>query len=248
MSISFLTGLDGALDLHNVCDPFGGAKAMNTNLGLIGKKLGNTQIFGEDGTVVRVTAVSTATCRVLGKRTTEKNGYTALQLGFGERKDKHVNKPEAGLYKKIGQTAASHVQEFRVSAELLAKFEIGQQIKLSDVFVEGQKVDVCGNTRGRGFTGVMARWNFKGSKSATHGTHEYQRHGGSIGTNMTPGRTLKNLKMPGQYGAERVTTLNLKVAKILDEEGIVLIEGAVPGARNGIVTVRTAVKTRLKKN
>jgi len=111
------------------------------------------------------------------------------------------------------------------------------------MFTVGQKVDVSGKTRGRGFTGVMARWNFAGFPG-THGTHEYRRHGGSIGTNMTPGRTLPNLKMPGQYGNERVTILNLKVARVMDAEQIVLLEGAVPGAKNGIVTVRAAVKQR----
>jgi large subunit ribosomal protein L3 len=125
----------------------------------------------------------------------------------------------------------------------LAQFEIGQIIKPSEHFQIGQKVDVVGTTRGRGFTGVMRRWNFKGSRDS-HGTHEYRRHGGAIGTNMTPGRTLPNLKMPGQYGNEQVTILNLPVAKVLDEEQILLIEGAVPGARNGIVTVRGAVKAK----
>lgn len=215
---------------------------MNKNLGLIGKKLGNTQIFNEDGTVTRVTAIQAGGCRVLGKRTVEKHGYSALQLAFGTRKAKHVNKPTQGAYTKLGQEPARVVRELRVPAEVVAKFEVGQTIKLSDVFAEGQFVDVTGQTRGRGFTGVMARWNFKGSRTSSHGTHEYQRHGGAIGTNMTPGRTFPNLKMPGQYGNERVTILNLKIAKIIEDSGILLVEGSVPGSRNGIVTVRGAVK------
>jgi large subunit ribosomal protein L3 len=220
---------------------------MNTNLGLIGKKLGNTQIFNEDGTVTRVTAVKAGNCRVLGKRTVEKDGYSALQLAYGTKKAKHVNRPMTVAYQKIGQEPAQVVREFRLPAETVAKFEVGQTLKLSDIFTVGQMVDVCGQTRGRGFTGVMVRWNFKGSATATHGTHEYQRHGGSIGTNMTPGRTFPNLKMPGHYGNERVTILNLKIAKIFEDEGILLIAGAVPGSRNGIVTVRGAVKAPKSK-
>lgn len=216
---------------------------MNQNLGLIGKKLGNTQFFSDDGQVVRVTAIQVGPCTVLGKRTPEKHGYAAVVLGFGERPEKQVPKPEQGFYDKLSRKPSRVVREFRLSADKLAQFEIGQVLKPSELFQIGQKVDVAGTTRGRGFTGVMRRWNFKGGK-ASHGTHEYKRHGGSIGTNMTPGRTLPNLKMAGQYGNEHVTVLNLPIAKILDDEQILLIEGAVPGARNGVVTVRGAVKAR----
>jgi large subunit ribosomal protein L3 len=216
---------------------------MNQNFGLIGKKLGNTQVFNEDGSVTRVTAIQIGPCWVLGKRTPEKNGYSAVILGFGERTEKRITKAELGFFKKLSRRPSRTVREFRVPAEKLAQFEIGQLIKPSDHFQIGQKVDVVGTTRGRGFTGVMRRWNFKGSRDS-HGTHEYRRHGGAIGTNMTPGRTLPNLKMPGQYGNEQVTILNQPVAKVLDEEQILLIEGAVPGSRNGIVTVRGAVKAR----
>jgi large subunit ribosomal protein L3 len=216
---------------------------MNQNFGLIGKKLGNTQIFNDDGSVTRVTAVLIGPCTVLGKRTPEKNGYAAVILGFGQGTEKRMTKAELGFFKKLGARPARTVREFRVPASKLAEFEIGQVIKPSEHFQIGQKVDVVGTTRGRGFTGVMRRWNFKGSRDS-HGTHEYRRHGGAIGTNMTPGRTLPNLKMPGQYGNEQVTVLNLPVAKVLDEEQILLIEGAVPGARDGIVTVRGAVKAR----
>ncbi len=220
---------------------------MNTNLGLIGKKLGNTQIFNTDGTVARVTAIQVGPCVVLGKRTLDKDGYSAVILGFGEKREKLVTKAEAGFFKKAGQPAARTVRELRLPPEAVAKYEVGQTLKPSEHFTEGQKVDVCGITRGRGFTGVMRRWNFRGAGKDTHGTHEYKRHGGSVGTNMTPGRTLANLKMPGQYGNERVTTLNLVVAKVLDEEGIVLIMGGVPGSKNGIVTVRGAVKVKTAK-
>jgi len=219
---------------------------MNTNVGLIGTKLGNTQIFNADGTVVRVTAIQVGPCRVLGKRTLDKDGYSALIVGFGEKREKLLTKAELGTYKKSGQTPAKKVREFRLPPEKVSEYEVGQVLKPSEHFKEGEKVDVQGNTRGRGFSGVMRRWNFKGSAKKTHGTHEYQRHGGSIGTNMTPGRTFLNLKMPGQYGNEVNSVLNLVVAKVLDDENIILVRGGVPGSKNSFVTVRGAVKTKKK--
>ncbi|MBK8172671.1 MAG: 50S ribosomal protein L3 [Sandaracinaceae bacterium] len=220
---------------------------MNTNLGLIGKKLGNTQLFNEEGNVQRVTVISCGPCVVLGKRTEEKDGYTALILGYGDKSDKGVNKPAAGFFKKINQTAKRTIKELRMNADNLAKYEVGQSLKPSEIFTVGQKVDVSGTSRGRGFTGVMTRWNFAGF-GRSHGTHEYRRHGGSIGTNMTPGRTLPNLKMPGQSGNVPSTMQNLKVARIMDEEQLILIEGAVPGAKNNMVTVRHAIKAKTAKS
>ena len=217
---------------------------MNTNVGLIGKKLGNTQVFNADGTVARVTAIQVGPCRVLGKRTLEKDGYSALIVGFGDKREKLASRAELGFYKKIDQKPARAVREFRLAPEKVAEYEVGQLLKPSEHFKEGQKVDVTGTTRGRGFSGVMRRWNFRGSAKDTHGTHEYKRHGGSIGTNMTPGRTFLNLKMPGQYGNERMTTLNLVVVKVLDDENIVLISGGVPGSKNSTVVVRGAVKAK----
>jgi large subunit ribosomal protein L3 len=220
---------------------------MNTNVGLIGKKLGNTQIFNADGTVARVAAIQVGPCRVLGKRTLEKDGYSALIVGFGEKREKLLTKAELGFFKKIGQEPVRTVREFRLTPEQVASFEPGQVIKPSEHFKEGQKVDVCGLTRGRGFTGVMRRWNFRGSAKDTHGTHEYKRHGGSIGTNMTPGRTFLNLKMPGQYGNEKTSILNLVVAKVLDDENIILVKGGVPGSKNGVVVIKGAVKAKKPK-
>ncbi len=217
---------------------------MNTNLGLIGKKLGNTQIFDAEGMVHRVTAIECGPCVVLGKRTAERDGYTALILGFGEKREKSVTKPEAGFFKKVEQKPVLDMREFRLSAEQVEQYSVGQVIKPSEIFTEGQLVDVCGNSKGRGFTGVMKRHNFKGSRTSTHGTHEYQRHGGSIGTNMTPGRVFPGVRMPGQHGNVRSTVLNLRVAKVLDESNIVLVEGGVPGSRNAFVTVRKAVQVR----
>ena len=168
---------------------------MNQNPGIIGKKIGMTQIFDDKGEVIRVTVVQGG-CVVLGKRTIEKDKYSALILGLGERKEKNVKKPVLGFLKKAGQTPKRWTRELRASAEHVAKFEIGQKLPLDQIFEAGQIVDAQGTSRGRGFTGVMRRWSFAGGVGS-HGTHEYFRHGGSIGTNMTPGRTLPNVKMPG---------------------------------------------------
>jgi large subunit ribosomal protein L3 len=218
---------------------------MNQNPGVYGRKLGNTQFFADDGTVRRVTVIEAGPCVVVAKRTKDKDGYTALVLGLGERKEKHTNKPQLGFYKKSGQTPKRTLKEIRVDDEFAAKFEVGQTVKLDELFKEGDKVDTKGTTRGRGFTGVVRRWSFAGFVQ-THGTHEYRRHGGSIGTNMTPGRTLPNLKMPGQYGNETVSMLNLRIAKVDAEKHLLMIEGGVPGSKGSLVLVRKAVKTRKK--
>jgi large subunit ribosomal protein L3 len=215
---------------------------VNTNPGLIGTKLGNTQIFLEDGEVRRVTAIKAGPCVVLGKRTPDKDGYAALQLGFGSRREKLVNKPEAGAFKKVGVEPSRIVREFRIDAELLERFEVGQILGAADVFQDGQFVDVSGASKGRGFTGVMKRHNFSGAGTVGHGTHEYKRHGGSIGQNMTPGRTFRGMRMAGQHGNTRTTILNLRIVKVLPEENIVLLDGGVPGPRNGFVMVKGAVK------
>jgi large subunit ribosomal protein L3 len=216
---------------------------MNQNPGIIGKKIGMTQIFDDKGEVIRVTVVQGG-CVVLGKRTLEKDKYSALILGLGERKEKSTKKPVLGFIKKAGQTPKRWMKEMRCSAEHAAKFEVGQKLPLDQIFEAGQIVDAQGTSRGRGFTGVMRRWSFAGGVGS-HGTHEYFRHGGSIGTNMTPGRTLPGLKMPGQYGNETVSMLNIRVAKLILEDDLVLIEGAVPGPDGGLVVIRGAVK---KKN
>ncbi len=215
---------------------------MNQNPGIIGTKIGMTQIFNEKGEVIRCTVVQGGGV-VLGKRTLEKDGYSALIVGLGERAERHTNKPLAGAFKKAGQTPKRVVRELRCSPEYAAKYEPGQTLKVDEVFEVGQRVDAQGRSRGRGFSGVIRRWSFAGAVSS-HGTHEYFRHGGSIGTNMTPGRTLPGLKMPGHYGDETVSALNLKIVKLLPEDNLILIEGAVPGPKNQVVTIRGAVKKR----
>jgi large subunit ribosomal protein L3 len=219
---------------------------MNSKPGIIGKKIGMTQLYKEDGTVQRVTVVDTSSLVVVGKRTTEKDGYVAVVFGITDAKEKHLSKAQAGSFKKANVTAKRTVQELRCDDAFAAKFEIGAPVKLSDVFEVGQIVDTQGTTRGRGFSGVVRRWSFAGFVQ-THGTHEYRRHGGSIGTNMTPGRTLPNLKMPGQYGNETVSVLNLKVARIDAEKNLLMIEGGIPGPKNSLVCVRHGVKGRERK-
>lgn len=216
---------------------------MNTNPGIIGKKIGMTQFFAEDGNVVRCTVIHTD-ATVIAKRTQEKDGYDAIIIGLGERKEKNTPKPQKGQYEKWEQSPRHLLRELRMSAEEAAKYEIGQPLKLDEIFEVGQFVDVQGTTRGRGFSGVMRRWKFGGSV-ASHGTSEYKRHGGSIGANLTPGRTMPGKKMPGQLGNKTTSVLNLKIAQIHPDKNLLLIEGGVPGPRNAYVTVRGAVK---KKN
>lgn len=215
---------------------------MNKNPGVIGTKIGMTQLFLADGTLIPCTVVE-ANCRVVGKRTQEKDGYDALILGIGERKAKHLSKAVKTAYEKRGQTPARHVQELRLSAEDAAGYELGQELKIEDIFAEGQFVDVQARSKGRGFTGVMRRHNFAGAK-ASHGAHEWKRHGGSIGTTTTPGRVLPGTKMAGQHGNKTVSVLNQKIAKLIPEKKLILLHGTVPGARSGVVRIQGAIKKR----
>jgi len=178
---------------------------------------------------------------VVGKRTQEKDGYDALIVGLGAIKAKNITKPVAGFFKKADKEPKRMVRELRSTADHVAKFEVGQKIGVDQVFEEGQFIDAQGISKGRGFTGVIRKYNYATSVSS-HGSHETFRGGGSIGTNMTPGRTLPLTKMPGQHGNKQITTLNLKITKLLPEQDLVLIEGSVPGAPNGLVVITGAVK------
>jgi len=219
---------------------------MNTKPGIIGKKLGMTQLYKEDGTVQRVTVIDTSSLTVVSKRTKEKDGYVAVVFGLTDAKEKHLNKAQQGAFKKTNVTAKRQLKELRCEEDFAAKFEVGGPVNLADLFTPGQIVDTQGITRGRGFSGVVRRWSFAGFVQ-THGTHEYRRHGGSIGTNMTPGRTLPNIKMPGQYGDETVSVLNLKIARVDAEKNLLMVEGGIPGASNSVVVVRHGVKGRERK-
>lgn len=213
--------------------------------GIIGKKVGMTQVFTEEGNLVPVTVIDATTCSVVGKRTPEKDKYSAVTLGFGEIKDKALTKAQIGSFKKAGAQARRHLKEFRVSTDEAAGFNVGEAVKV-DLFAKGQLVDVTGITRGRGFQGVMRRWNFKGSQTATRGTHEYQRHPGAIGQRKTPGRVYPNKKMPGHYGVEQVTTQNLTVVDVDLEKNLILVKGAVPGHTDSIVVIKPSIKKALR--
>lgn len=205
---------------------------------ILGKKLGMTQIFGENDVAVPVTVVLCGPMTVVDKRTQEKNGYSAVVCAFEEIKEGKLNKPEAGLYKKSKQKPARYLREFRYDdAE---SYEVGSVIDCT-MFADGDMVDVSGVTKGRGFAGVIKRWNHHRLKM-THGTGPVHRSVGSTGANSNPSRRIKNLKMPGQYGHENVTIQNLKVVKVDKARGVLLIRGAVPGPKGGLVTVKETVK------
>jgi large subunit ribosomal protein L3 len=209
--------------------------------GLIGKKLGMTQVFGADGAVVPVTVIQTGPCVVVQKKEAGKDGYNALQIGFGSRKSQRVNKPDKGHFAKAGKGAFEVLREFRT--DKVAEYELGQEIKAADLFKSGDMVDVAGISKGRGFAGVIKRWSFAGFPGS-HGTHEYFRHGGSIGNRSYPGRVFKGKRMAGHWGDERITVQNLEVVEVRAENNLLLIRGSVPGAQRGVVLIRQAVKGR----
>ncbi len=205
-------------------------------LGLIGKKLGMTQVFVKGGELVPVTVILAGPCTVVQKRTSETDGYLAVQLGFGEAKAQRLSKAEREHRKKASKMS-SVLREFRDGADL----EVGAEVKVADLFKEGDLVDVTGVSKGRGYQGVIKRHGFSGFP-ATHGTHEYFRHGGSIGNRTHPGRVFKNKRMAGQMGSERVTAQNLAVVAVRAEDNVLLVRGAVPGGKNGLLFIRPAVK------
>ncbi len=206
--------------------------------GVIAQKVGMTRVFTDAGLHVPVTVLRLANCQVVAHRTKDKNGYVALQLGSGTRKVKNVTKAERGNFALAKVEPKRSVAEFRVSEDAL--IPVGAEIT-ADHFVPGQYVDVTGTSIGKGFAGGMKRWNFGGLR-ASHGVSVSHRSIGSTGGRQDPGKTFKNKKMPGHLGVERVTTLNLKVVQTDVERGLILIEGAVPGAKGGWITVRDAVK------
>lgn len=212
--------------------------------GVIAQKLGMTRVFTEAGEHVPVTVLRLGKCQVLGHRTKDKNGYVALQIGSGTRKVNNVPKAERGNFAVAKVEPKRKLAEFRVSDDAL--IPVGAEIT-ADHFVVGQYVDVTGTSIGKGFAGGMKRWNFAGLR-ASHGVSISHRSIGSTGGRQDPGKTWKNKKMPGHMGAERVTTLNLKVVQTDVERGLILVEGAVPGAKGGWIMVRDAVKKSLPKD
>ncbi len=208
--------------------------------GLLAKKLGMTRIFKDDGSHVPVTVLHLDNVQVVAVRTQEKDGYTAVQLGWGKAKVKNVTKPNKGHYAAAKVEPKMKLTEFRVAADAL--LELGAGITAAH-FVIGQQVDVCGTTKGKGFAGGMKRWNFSGLE-ASHGVSVSHRSLGSTGNRQDPGKTFKNKKMAGHLGVDRVTTLNLEVAAVDAEKGLLMIKGAVPGAKGSYVRVRDAIKKR----
>ena len=208
--------------------------------GLIGRKVGMTQIFSEQGDVIPVTALETGPCWVTQKKTTERDGYAAVQLGFGEKKVKRTTKPLRGHFEKAGVLPQRWLREFRVDDQDLAELQEGQEIR-GDILADLRYVDVIGTSKGRGFTGVMKRHNF-GGKNASHGTHESFRGGGAVGAGADPGKIFKNTRMAGQYGNTRVTTQNLEVVQYLEDQNLLLVKGAVPGPNGGMVLIQASRK------
>ena len=205
---------------------------------IIGKKLGMTQIFTTDGLVVPVTVVEAGPCTVVQKKTEEKEGYNCAVVAFEEQKESRVNKAQLGVYKKANVVAHKILRELKL--DNAKEFEIGKAITC-DIFEEGDKVDVTGLTRGRGFTGVIQRWN-QHRLRMSHGVSLVHREVGSMSANSTPSRVFKNKHMPGQYGHEQVTIQNLEVVKVDTARNILLIKGCLPGPRGTIVTVKESVK------
>lgn len=206
--------------------------------GIIGKKIGMTQIFDEVGNAIPVTVIQVGPCTVSQRKTAEKDGYEAVQLGFEDVKEKHATKAEIGHFSKNGLTVKKHLKEFRL--EDCSSYNVGDVVSV-ETFAVGEKVDVTGTTKGRGYTGVIKRWNHHRLRM-THGVGPVHREVGSMGANSDPSRVFKNKKMAGQYGNEQVTILNLAVVKIDAENNLIAVRGAIPGAKGGIVFIRDSIK------
>lgn len=212
--------------------------------GILGEKLGMTQIFSDDGRAVPVTVLRAGPCTVTQIRTTERDGYASVQLGFGELAAKRLNKPRTGHLSASKAPALRSLVEIRTDDA--SSFELGSKIT-ADVFAPGDAVDVVGVSKGKGFAGAMKRWNFHG-KEASHGTERKHRSPGSVNAGTTPGRVFKGKKLPGHLGHERVTILSLEVVEADPERNLLLIRGSVPGPIGGLVLVRNAVKTKARKH
>ena len=205
--------------------------------GIIGKKIGMTQIFDETGNMIPVTVIAVGPCVVTQKKTVENDGYDAVQLGFQDVKEKHLNKPERGHFEKAGVALKKYLKEFRL--EDCSALNVGDLVT-AGIFAAGDKVDVTGTTKGRGYTGAIKRWNLHKLRM-THGVGPVHRQSGSMGV-IDPARIFKNKKMAGQYGNEQVTVLNLKVVRIDGDKNLIAVKGAIPGAKDGIVFIRDSVK------
>jgi large subunit ribosomal protein L3 len=214
---------------------------MGSLSGILGTKLGMTQIFDDQARSIPVTVVKAGPVHVVQVKTIENDGYNAIQIAYGETKPSNVNKPTAGHYAKAGVSPAGHLIEVKVDDP--SEFQVGQEIKVEEMFEVGTKADVSGVSKGKGFSGVMKRHNFSGL-GASHGTHKKHRAPGSIGACATPSRVFKGMRMAGRMGGEKVTNLSLEVAGVDPERGLLLLNGSVPGPKGSVVYVREAVKAR----
>ena len=219
---------------------------MALKIGLLGKKIGMTQVFADDGEAVPVTVIQTGPCHVIGTRTQERDGYTAVVLGFDEKPVRLATKAEVGALKGTELKPQRFIRELRLPAEEVAKYTVGQVLGPKDVFAESAPIDVEGSSKGKGYQGVIKKHHMKGMTRA-HGTHEYFRHGGSIGCRLTPQRVHKGKRMAGQMGNEKVTIQNLQLFRILPEDNVILVRGAVPGANNDYVVVTNAATRTVYK-
>ncbi|MEF9934447.1 MAG: 50S ribosomal protein L3 [Clostridium sp.] len=204
---------------------------------ILGRKIGMTQIFDEIGRVIPVTVIEAGPCVVVQKKTEETDGYNAIKVGFAEIREKLVNQPTKGQFAKANVSLKRYLKEFRL--EDISSFEVGSEIK-ADVFVAGDKIDVTGTSKGKGFAGTIKRWNFSRGPM-THGS-KYHRGVGSMGAASFPGRTFKGKKMPGHMGAVKTTTQNLEVVRVDADKNLILIKGAVPGPKKGLVMIKNTVK------
>lgn len=206
---------------------------------ILGKKIGMTQVFSENGQSLPVTVIQAGPCPVVQKKNMENDGYTSLKVGFGEASEKRMNKPERGLFAKVKVPVRKYLREFRISDT--DKYEVGQEIKVSDMFQDGDRVDVSGISKGKGFQGTIKRYGQSGG-AETHGSM-YHRRVGSMSANTSPARVFKGKRLPGHMGVDKITVQNLTVVKVDADRNLLLVKGAVPGPKGGLLVIRDTVKT-----
>lgn len=206
---------------------------------ILGKKIGMTQVFSENGQSLPVTVIQAGPCPVVQKKNMENDGYTSLKVGFGEASEKRMNKPERGLFAKVKVPVRKYLREFRISDT--DKYEVGQEIKVSDMFQDGDRVDVSGISKGKGFQGTIKRYGQSGG-AETHGSM-YHRRVGSMSANTSPARVFKGKRLPGHMGVDKITVQNLTVVKVDADRNLLLVKGAVPGPKGGLLAIRDTVKT-----
>lgn len=206
---------------------------------MLGKKVGMTQIFNEDGLLIPVTVIEAGPITIIQKKNPETDGYNSLKVGFGDVQEKRLNKPQKGLFSKLGLAPKKYIREFKVDEP--DKYEVKQEVKVAEMFQDGDRIDVTGISKGKGFAGVIKRYGHARGKE-THGSM-YHRRVGSMGANSNPARVFKGKKLPGHMGVDRVTVQNLDVVKVDDERNLLLVKGAVPGAKGGLLIIKDTVKS-----